>query len=94
MHEFYVFLPKGRAVQMARSLEEGHRKILVPDTTDVVFEENNGKLVLLAGKHSLPYLSVSQFLLRVFFIHLNKIQALSKLRTLSKTLCMKFPLEQ
>jgi hypothetical protein len=35
---------------MARSLEEGHRKILVPDTTEVVFEENNGKLVLLAGK--------------------------------------------
>lgn len=37
---------------MARSLEEGHRKILVPDTTEVVFEENNGKLVLLAGKYS------------------------------------------
>ena len=40
---------QGRAVQTARSLEEGHNKVLVPETLDVVFEENNGKLVLLAG---------------------------------------------
>lgn len=40
---------EGRAVQTARSLEEGHSKVLIPETLDVVFEENNGKLVLLAG---------------------------------------------
>jgi hypothetical protein len=30
-------------------LEEGHSKVFIPETLDVVFEENNGKLVLLAG---------------------------------------------
>ena len=30
-------------------MDEGQRKILVPETTDVVFEENNGKLVLISG---------------------------------------------
>lgn len=34
----------------SRSLDEGHRKVIVPETTDVVFEENNGKLVLIADE--------------------------------------------
>ena len=33
----------------ARALDEGQRKILVPETTDVVFDENKGKLVLVSG---------------------------------------------
>ena len=33
----------------AQALDEGQRKILVPETIDVVFEENNGKLVLITG---------------------------------------------
>ena len=28
---------------------EGFRDVLVPETSDVVFEENNGKLVLISG---------------------------------------------
>ena len=30
-------------------MDEGLQKILVPETIEVVFEENNGKLVLLSG---------------------------------------------
>ncbi len=50
---FLIFHFQGRAVHTARSLEEGHSKVLVPETLDVVFEENNGKLVLLAGSLSI-----------------------------------------
>ena len=32
---------------MTKALDEGHRSILVPETTSVVFDENNGKLILL-----------------------------------------------
>lgn len=45
-----LFWNEGRAVRTAVSLEEGLRDVLVPETIDVVFEENSGKLVLLAGK--------------------------------------------
>jgi hypothetical protein len=38
-----------KAVKTARSLDEGQQKVLVPETIDVVFEENNGKLVLITG---------------------------------------------
>jgi hypothetical protein len=30
-------------------LAEGFRDVLVPETVEVVFEENNGKLVLISG---------------------------------------------
>ena len=32
---------------MTKALDEGHRSVLVPETTSVVFEENNGKLILI-----------------------------------------------
>ena len=35
---------------MTRALDEGHRSLLVPETTSVVFDENNGKLVLISGE--------------------------------------------
>ena len=39
------------AVTVTHALEDGYNNILViPDTTAVVFEENNGKLVLVAGE--------------------------------------------
>jgi len=38
-----------RTVTTARALDEGLQKIFVPETIDVVFEENNGKLVLVSG---------------------------------------------
>lgn len=41
---------EGRAVKTAVSLTEGQRDITVPETLDVVFDENNGKLVLISGK--------------------------------------------
>lgn len=44
---------EGRAVQTARALDEGRRKVLIPETTDVVFDENNGKLVLVSGPLSI-----------------------------------------
>lgn len=37
-------------MQTYRSLDEAHQKVIIPETTDVVFEENNGKLVLVADK--------------------------------------------
>ena len=39
------------AVTVTHALEDGYNNILViPDTTAVVFEENNGKLVLVSGE--------------------------------------------
>ena len=35
---------------MTKALDEGHRSLLVPETTSVVFDENNGKLVLISGE--------------------------------------------
>jgi len=40
---------EGRAVRTAAALEEGSRDVLVPETIDVVFEENSGSLLLVAG---------------------------------------------
>ena len=37
-------------MMMTRALDEGHRSLLVPETTSVVFDENNGKLVLISGE--------------------------------------------
>jgi len=45
---------EGRAVRTARALEEGLREVTVPETTSVVFEENQGKLVLVAGALAVP----------------------------------------
>lgn len=45
-----LFWNEGRAVKTAVSLEEGQRDITVPESLDVVFDENNGKLVLVSGK--------------------------------------------
>lgn len=42
-----------RTVLMTTALEEGHRSVFVPETTSVVFEENNGKLVLISGELSI-----------------------------------------
>ena len=43
------FFSQRRTVTTARALDEGLQKIFVPETIDVVFDENNGKLVLLSG---------------------------------------------
>jgi len=40
---------EGRAVRTSVALQEGLRDVLVPETLDVVFEENNGALVLVGG---------------------------------------------
>ena len=37
-------------MQTARSLEEGHRDLVIPENNDVVFDENNGKLVHVADR--------------------------------------------
>ena len=42
-------LLQGRAVQTARSLEEGLKSVVTLGSAEVVFEENNGKLVHLSG---------------------------------------------
>ena len=44
--DFYL---QRRTVTTARALDEGLQKILVPETVDVVFDENNAKLVLISG---------------------------------------------
>ena len=45
----YIILLKGRAVQTARSLEEGLKSVNPLGSAEVVFDENNGKLVHLSG---------------------------------------------
>ncbi len=37
----------------SRALEEGSRKVIVPETNDVIFDENQGKLVLVADQLSI-----------------------------------------
>ena len=49
-----LFWNEGRAVRTSLSLEEGLREVTVPETTAVVFEENNGKLVLVSGPLDVP----------------------------------------
>ena len=39
---------------MSLALEEGLRDVTVPETLSVVFEENNGKLVLISGPLDVP----------------------------------------
>ena len=39
---------------MSLALEEGLRDVTVPETLSVVFEENNGKLVLVSGPLDVP----------------------------------------
>ncbi|VDI59217.1 Hypothetical predicted protein [Mytilus galloprovincialis] len=43
------FVGKGRAVQTAKSLDEGLSIVVSLENIDVPFEQNNGKLVHLAG---------------------------------------------
>jgi len=45
---------EARAVRMSLALEEGLRDVTVPETLSVVFEENNGKLVLISGPLDVP----------------------------------------
>ncbi len=49
-----MMLFQSRAVQTSWSLEEGRSRVVVPETNDVVFEENNGRLVLVADHLSVP----------------------------------------
>merc|ERR1719334_2900151 len=49
-----LFWNEGRAVRISVSLAEGLRDVTVPETINVVFEENNGKLVLVGGPLSIP----------------------------------------
>lgn len=44
-----IFYNERRTVVTAQALDEGLRKIFVPENIDVVIEENNGKLVLVSG---------------------------------------------
>lgn len=45
-----LFWNEGQAVRTARSLAEAHLKVVIPETNDVVFDENNGKLVHVADR--------------------------------------------
>jgi len=45
-----LFWNEGRAVRTAAALDEGLRDVLIPETQEVVFDENNGALVLISGK--------------------------------------------
>jgi len=49
-----LFWNEGRAVQTSVSLAEGLRDVTVPETLSVVFQENNGKLVLVADQLAVP----------------------------------------
>ena len=50
---------------MTKALDEGHRSLLLPETTSVVFEENNGKLILIRFVYII-------FPVKVFHGHLNQ----------------------
>ena len=50
MHNTSVFdVLQGRAVQTAKSLDEGLNVVVRLETTDVAFDNNNGRLVYLQG---------------------------------------------
>jgi len=69
-----LFWNEGRAVRTAVSLEEGFRDVLVPETLDVVFEENNGKLVLVAGKLAITdSLTNSEYDISINAVKLRKV---------------------
>lgn len=58
----------------ARALDEGLQKILVPETIDVVFDENNGKLVLVNGPLNVEDdLQVSIYGIRIKAVKLKKV---------------------
>jgi hypothetical protein len=44
-----LFWNEGRSVKTSMPLEEGLREIIVPETLDEVFVENDAKLVLVGG---------------------------------------------
>ena len=44
-----LFWNEGRAIKTSMALEEGLREIILPETLDEVFVENNAKLVLVGG---------------------------------------------
>lgn len=46
---YLIFWNEGRAVQTAKSLEEGLNSVVPLGSADVVFDKNNGKLVHLTG---------------------------------------------
>jgi len=46
---YLLFWNEGRAVKTSLALEEGLREIIVPETLDVLFEENDERLVLVGG---------------------------------------------
>ena len=69
-----LFWNEGRAVRTAVSLEEGFRDVLVPETLDVVFEENNGKLVLVAGRLAITdSLTNSEYDISINAVKLRKV---------------------
>ena len=69
-----LFWNEGRAVRTSLSLEEGLREVTVPETTAVVFEENNGKLVLVSGPLDVPDpLTDSFYSIRVHAAKLRKV---------------------
>ena len=41
---------EGKAVHTARALEQGHRDLVIPETTDVVFEEVRLRGIFLLQK--------------------------------------------
>eukprot|EP00095_Tigriopus_kingsejongensis_P005652 maker-scaffold209_size256900-snap-gene-0.16 protein:Tk05652 transcript:maker-scaffold209_size256900-snap-gene-0.16-mRNA-1 annotation:"transmembrane protein 43" len=69
-----LFWNEGQAVQKARSLEEAHFKVVIPETNDVVFDENNGKLVHVADRiHIDDPLEDSAYGISVKAVKLRKI---------------------
>ena len=44
-----IFYPQGRAVQTAKSLDEGLGAVIELQTPDIVFDSNNNKLVHTSG---------------------------------------------
>nr|ACO14791.1 Transmembrane protein 43 [Caligus clemensi] len=46
---YVTFTNEERTVRTHQSLDEGYKNIILPETLDVVFEENHGKLIWIAG---------------------------------------------
>lgn len=46
---YLLYYNEGQSVMMAKSLDEGLSKVVLLDTTEVAFDENNGKLVYASG---------------------------------------------
>lgn len=62
---YLLYYNEGQSVMRAKSLDEGLSKVILLDTTEVAFEENNGKLVYASGPISTdkvvtdPYFNVA-----------------------------------